>query len=81
MKISTKQVSTPNLLLEQVFADEIHIGLISRSKLSSVAPMRAYYIKNGCKIDAGTFSGKYARRDAKTAIIDMFKKCAHPSIS
>ncbi len=69
MKISTKQNKGHTLLTEQIFADDLHIGLIVRSIFSSTASIRAYYVKNGSKAEIGMFSGNFARRDAKTAII------------
>lgn len=74
MKISTKQFKTHSLLTEQLFADEVQIGVMTRPLSSPSAPIRASYIKNGCKIELGMFSGNFGRRDAKTAIIDRHKK-------
>lgn len=75
MKISTKQIRTSSLLIEQVFADEVHIGLMTRPINQPTAPVRAYYVENGNKLDIGIFSGgNIARGNAKTAIIDRYRR-------
>ena len=70
MKISTKQFKTGILFTEQLFADEIQIGVMTRPTGVPTAPVRASYIKKGCKIELGMFPN---RTHAKTAIIDRYK--------
>jgi len=73
MKISTKQFTTRNLITEQVFADGVQIGLLTKTRGANM-PWRAIFLKDGHKLDLGIFKGDIGRRNAKNAIIEKYQK-------
>jgi len=71
MKISVKQFATGTFITEQLFLNDVQIGLMTKVRGAN-KPWKAILLKNGVKVDLGSFSGDVGRRDAKNIIIEKF---------
>jgi hypothetical protein len=70
-KISTKSIPSRALITEELFVDNVQIGIMTKTKGGNM-PWRAFFLQNNTRLDLGIFKGDTGRRDAKQSIIERY---------